>query len=336
MKVITDPNQIDEKKWSDFVKKHPHGNIFQTPEMYRVYENTKNYKPLYLAVVDKNKDILGSLLVVIQKEHSGLLGLVSSRAIIWGGPLIKEKNLDILDFILSQYMKIIRIKAIYSQYRNIWEWSEYEKKSFKKSGFIFENHLDIIHSLTRNIDDQMMLIHKGRRKNIRRAIKNKVQFDEIVNKGELIDSLSLIVETYQRVKLPIPDISLFIAAFEILFSNRMIKFFKAIHNDKTIGVRFVLCYKNMIYDWFAGSSNKYLDKYPNDYLPWKVIQWGHINGYEIFDFGGAGKPGESYGVRDYKMKFGGELENFGRFEKIHKPFLFSVGKLGLKVLQKLS
>ena len=37
-------------------------------------------------------------------------------------------------------------------------------------------------------------------------------------------------------------------------------------------------------------------------------------------FGGAGKPDKPYGVRDYKLKFGGQLVNWGRFEKVHKPF----------------
>jgi lipid II:glycine glycyltransferase (peptidoglycan interpeptide bridge formation enzyme) len=65
------------------------------------------------------------------------------------------------------------------------------------------------------------------------------------------------------------------------------------------------------------------------------MEWGHNNGYEKFDFGGAGKPDEEYGVRDYKLKFGGELVNWGRFQKVHKPFLMRVGKLGFKIWQKL-
>ena len=35
--VITNGNNIDKNKWSEFVYNHPHGNIFQTPEMYEVY-----------------------------------------------------------------------------------------------------------------------------------------------------------------------------------------------------------------------------------------------------------------------------------------------------------
>ena len=41
-----------KKDWSEFVYNHPYGNIFQTPEMREVYERTKNYEPISLAVVD--------------------------------------------------------------------------------------------------------------------------------------------------------------------------------------------------------------------------------------------------------------------------------------------
>jgi len=96
-----------------------------------------------------------------------------------------------------------------------------------------------------------------------------------------------------------------------------------------IGFRAVLCYKDLIYDWYAGSSDNNLDKYPNDFLPWKIMEWGHNNGYRIFDFGGAGKPGVPHGVRDYKLKFGGKLVEFGRFENIHNRLLLKIGKLSL-------
>ena len=42
-------------------------------------------------------------------------------------------------------------------------------------------------------------------------------------------------------------------------------------------------------------------------------------GKTIFDFGGAGKPVVHYGVRDYKMKFGGKLVNYGRLTLVHNP-----------------
>ena len=63
--------------------------------------------------------------------------------------------------------------------------------------------------------------------------------------------------------------------------------------------------------------------------------WGIDNNYEIFDFGGAGDPNKPYGVRDHKLKFSGELIEFGRFEKIHKPLMMKISKFGLKIYKKI-
>ena len=51
MKSIT-IEEISKEAWSDFVYDHPEGTIFQTPEIYMVYRETRNYHPLFVGVVD--------------------------------------------------------------------------------------------------------------------------------------------------------------------------------------------------------------------------------------------------------------------------------------------
>ena len=110
-------------------------------------------------------------------------------------------------------------------------------------------------------------------------------------------------------------------------------FWGAYLNDELVGTMYTFCYKGRIYDFFAGSNSIHKNKFPNSLIPWQVMLWGKSNGMTLFDWGGAGKPGVPYGVRDYKEKFGGQLVNFGRFEKIHKPFLFRIAKVAFKIWQ---
>ena len=60
--------------------------------MYEVYQNTNKYEPVFLAVVNNAAEISGTLLAVIQKEYSGVLGNFTARSIIQGGPLIKDDD----------------------------------------------------------------------------------------------------------------------------------------------------------------------------------------------------------------------------------------------------
>lgn len=330
---IKEINEVES--FECFSNTHSKSNIFQTPEMYELYRSTKNFEPVFLAAVNDANEVQGTLLAVIQKEHPGILGKFSARSIIWGGPLIKDDNPDVLYFLLKEYNKKIKGKAIYTQFRNLWGWSEQEKRIFEKHGFRYEAHLDILIDLTKSEDELLLEMHKGRRKNIRRASRLSLQFVEIKNKGEFEKCIELIKNTYKRVKLPSPDKSFFHEANAQFKKTAGFKKFALKYGDEIISTRFALCYSGLVYDWYAGTNEDHLDKYPNDYLPWKILEWGVENGYKTFDFGGAGKPGIPYGVRDYKMKFGGDLVEFGRFEKVHNKLLFNIGRIGFILYKKI-
>jgi lipid II:glycine glycyltransferase (peptidoglycan interpeptide bridge formation enzyme) len=70
---------------------------------------------------------------------------------------------------------------------------------------------------------------------------------------------------------------------------------------------------------------------PNEILIWYSLSWGADQGYKVYDFGGAGKPDEEYGVRRFKAKFGGELVRFGRNKRVHYPLLLKVSQLGYQL-----
>ena len=90
-----------------------------------------------------------------------------------------------------------------------------------------------------------------------------------------------------------------------------------------------------LYEWFAcGEDGVYDHIYPSCYATYLGIKYAAESGCQIFDMMGAGKPDETYGVRDFKAKFGGELVEHGRFLCIRKPLLYWIGTLGVKILKK--
>lgn len=331
MKVV---QKIDRQKWSDFVYHHPHGNIFQTPEIYEVYKNTKNYEPIFLAVVNKNNEILGVLLSVIQREYKGPIGDLTARSIIWGGPLVKNNDTQVICLILREYDKIARKKAIYSQFRNLWYVQKFNEM-FNELGYSLKDYLNIIIDLKKSEDLLWKELHPKRRSQIRRASKRSLAARELKDPDSINKVYPILVEVYNNAKLPIADKSMFIAATKILAPRGMIKYFGAFYNDEIIGVRCVLAYRETLYDWYAGSLRQYYNKYPNDLLPWEVFKWGKERGYTIFDFGGVGRSDKEYGVRDYKKKFGGKFVKYGRFEKVHMTIKYKIAKIGFSLWQRI-
>ncbi|MFX0135576.1 MAG: lipid II:glycine glycyltransferase FemX [Candidatus Hodarchaeota archaeon] len=332
MKIV---REVDRVKWADFVYNHPNGNIFQTPEMYEVYKNTKNYEPNFLAVVNEDDEISGVLLSVVQRENIRPISRLTERSIIWGGPLIKDEDTKVFTLILGEYEKIAKKRAVYSQFRNLFDMQKFSK-IFYHFGYSFENHLNIIIDLKKSEEVLWKEIHCERRHNIRRALNKGTFVEEIKNFSDLLRIYHIICQVYNNAKLPIADKSLFEGAVRILSPHGMVKCFGAFYCNEIIGVRFVLSYKKSLYDWYAGSKREFRNKYPNDLLPWEIFKWGILHGYEVFDFGGAGKPNKPYGVREYKRKFGGKFIESGRYVKEHKPILMQISKVGFKIIKKLN
>ena len=326
--VETQLQHINKTEWSDFVMNHPNGNIFQLPGMYEVYTKTPKFSPVILIAKDTNNKIAGCLMAVIQRDYNGLIGKMTARSIVMGGPLAENNNSEILSILLKNYTEIVSKKAIYSQFRNLFDMSNYFLP-FEKNGYRFDEHLDILIDLKKTKVELEEKLHKERVRNIAKAEKEGLTFKVLNDELDIQHVITLLKKTYNRVKVPFSYEKLFFNSRIML--DESVKFFGAFWEDRMIAGQVRLCYKDTVYAWYAGSDSDYFQKRPNDFLLWNVILWSKENGYKVFDFGGAGKPTIPYGVRDYKLKFGGELVNYGRYEKEHKKLLMFLGRLAFKL-----
>ncbi|MFT3754078.1 MAG: GNAT family N-acetyltransferase [Paludibacter sp.] len=331
-KIQTELDEKDFQEWAGFVMKQPQGNIFQSPEMYAVYQSTPRFTPVVLLARNEKNEVAGCLLSVIQRDFNGvLIEDLTARSIVYGGPLAENNNPEIVDALLQQYDRIITTKAIYSQFRNLADTSAL-KNVFVKNGYNYDEHLDILLDLTKSKQELESNLHKERRRNIAKAEKEGLVFKHLAGTEEILDVIRLLKQTYSRVKVPLPYESLFMNSREKLGEN--IHFFGAYFSGIMIAGQVRLCYKDSVYAWYAGSDSRYFNKRPNDFLLWNVLLWSKEHDYKLFDFGGAGKPDIPYGVRDYKLKFGGELVSYGRYEKTHKKLLMSFGKTMYSLYRK--
>lgn len=326
--------EIADDEWDNFVYSHPLGNIFQTRALYRVYDETKNYSPVSVAVTNpESQEIEGVMSGVIIREMNGFLGDFSARSIVQGGPLVAPSlEKDVVTELVDKYDSHASRSSLYTEIRNMYNMQD---TLIHINNYSYIDHLNFIINLDQSKDDLWSQIHKSRRKNINRAERAGVVVEEIVSLDQIPVFYKLLGETYNNVKVPLADISLFESSFQQLVPKGMAKFFLARHEDDYIGARAVLLYKNRIYDWYAGAAVDALSFYPNEYLVWHILKWGIENNYSVFDFGGAGEPNKPYGPREFKRRFGGELVNYGRYVRQYSKEKIKVAEIGFKVYQKL-
>ena len=332
--IFTD--SIDPEKWNTFVYDHNFGNIFQTYEFKQVIDKTKNRKMIPLAALNSNGDIV-SLVQGSLVSTNRYFGKIGTRLIIQGGPLYQDnpEGYKSAGFLMEKYDRLNKKKVISSEIRNIFDFP-IENILAINCNYEKEDHLNYLINLKMSEDDLWSSIHKSRRKGITRAKKNNIEILELNDINDMPEFYNLIKDTYNRVKMPVADISIFNSAYEILLPKNMAQFFVARISDTIIGARAVLLYKDLIYDWYAGSSSDHNDLTINEALVWHVLKYGSNNGYRLFDFGGAGKPDEEYGVREFKRRFGGNEVNFGRYIKTYSPTMMKIIKKGFNIYRKHS
>jgi serine/alanine adding enzyme len=329
--IITDYSLIDKMQWREFVFNHPFGNYFQSHLTYEFFSSVKKYQPLIIAAIIDGK-IVGSLLCVFIRENNGLKGFLSRRCIVWGGPLVSNNNTDISFVLLKKLNEISSRRSIYVEFRNMFDLSCYSD-IFLQSGYLFYPHLNYIIHIS-SLEHIWIIVSDSKKRQIKKSLNNGASIIEADDINQVKDYYNILKKLYkEKVKKPLPDLEYFIE----FFKNKDYGIYLLVkYQNDIIGGIMCPIYRDTIYElYICGLDNVYKNIYPSVLATWSPIEYAAKNGLRCFDFLGAGKPDEDYGVREFKSKFGGELVNYGRFVKINNKILYNLGKTSLKVLTKI-
>ena len=359
-------NEIDKQQWQLLIEQSPTATWFQTPEAYEFYAaNSEEMTPFVYGIeedevkgtgnsrADKQTSRLKAVCIgYVTKEKSALKQFFTRRAIIIGGPLLAD---DISDEALTALLMAIRqlgdkakgkknSKAvtiastpytlhstpIYIETRNFHDYSKW-CHVFEQCGFNYQPHLNF--HVDCSVDNVLSQMSESRRRQIKKAIKSGVEITEAQTIEEITAFYNILFDLYQnKVKTPLFPFEFF-TRFHTMGLG---KYLLVKYNQKVIGgIMCPVLNKNTIYEWFVcGLDEEYRNQYPSVMATYAAIEYANTHGIAKFDFMGAGKPNEAYGVRDFKARFGGEQVEHGRYLCVRKPLLYKIGKLAVTLLKK--
>jgi len=322
--------------WNAFLLQSQHSTVFHTPEMFQVFQQSRGYQPrIYSA--EKEGSIFAMLLPVLVTLKSGFLEPFTTRAIHYGGLLYQEseQGRQALSHLLDFYLRDIKGNALFSDFRNLTDPASVVSL-LEARRLIKEPHINYWIRLDRPLEEIWQRFHKSARRNARQAEKKGVIFESIRDRSMLSLFYQNLEQTFAMKHIPLPDISLFRNIYNIMVPKKLAMFYLAKSEGKPFASFLVLAYRHVIYLWYSADDFTMRNYYPTDGFIWHILQWGHRNGYQWFDFGWAGRSDQPYGVRRFKEKFGGNLIEFGRHTAVHKPVLLRISKIGYGMLQAWS
>ena len=328
-------HQLDPACWSQFVSTNPQANIFHTPEMFEVFTRTRGYRPTLTAVVGANGRCLALLPSVQITILGGLLRPLTTRTVAYGSVLCAPdaEGQQALALLLRTHKREAGVGTLLTELRNLSNMTDVQPV-LSANGFTFEEHLNFLIDLTRPQNQLWQNIRSNARRNIQKARKEGVEIAEVSAASEIPVAYDLLRQVYRRIQVPLPDQSLFQAAFEVLHPRGMFRILLARAKGIPIGVLTLLMHKGVITYWYTGTLREYAEYRAGDLLVWHTLELGSNTGFQCFDFGGGGRPDEEYGVRDFKAKFGGDLVNYGRNICVHAPLRLKLSTQGYQLVRK--
>ena len=317
--------------WDDLLKKNLHASPFQSRQYYNFFNSVKGFNAVAIAIADG--EVLKALAVVTIQNGKGLAAFFTKRGIIYGGPLAVDDCPEALDVLLKKVTEQTGDRVIYTESRNLSDFSSL-RDVFLNNGYAYVPWLNLRVD-TSDMSLMNQRISSSRLRQIKKARQQSVTCQEAGNTDEVLQFYRMLKELYKkRLHKPLPSEEFFVKFHEAKLGIYLFVW----HEDKIIGgIMCPLLDGRAVYEFYiCGMDDVHSGLYPSVLATWSAMEYACANKIPLFDFMGAGKPGEHYGVRDFKARFGGEPVEYGRFLKIRKPLLYQIGKAGLEMMKRIS
>lgn len=327
---------LPDARWRRFLAASPDANIFHTPEMFQVFEATDHHRPELWAVQDATGEVAALFTPVQVSVLGGPSAYLTTRSVGYGGfaTVGGARGERALEVLLETYGRDVSRRPVFTESRNL-AGLDALQPILASRGWVYEDHLNYLIDLTQSTDDLWKGIRSNARRNIRNARKAGVTVDVVQSPEDVPAVYEILRAVYRRLQVPLPSLQLFTTAFEVLSGAGMLDIVRARLDDGTmIGALFLLSHDGVATYWYTGALREHSKLRPSDLMVWRALEIAAERGAHTFDFGGAGKPDEEYGVRDFKAKFGGELVNFGRNVSVHSQSRRRISETGYELVRR--
>jgi serine/alanine adding enzyme len=340
-RIVTEVSEKIVSDWNRFVQAHPEGYVLQSWYAWQLFFRTKNFNPFFVACIDETDRMVGVLLAVLIREKSYIKFLFSARLVIYGGPLIESGNVydkEIFRMMLASMIDKTSRTAIFTQFRALHDLSCYTE-IFKENGFQWVPRINLLIN-TQNKEKIFSEMSSSRKRQIRKSLNNGAKVIQPNNIGQVRQFFDILQKLYrQKVRKPLPDWTFFEAFYFLIQKYNFGKYFLIEYKEKIIGgIMAPSLPAKTVFEWYVcGLDPEYKKEgiYPSVLATWAAIEYAHEQGSSVFDFMGVGKPNEPYGVRDFKLRFGGSIVNYGRFIRINNKLKYSIAEFGYNFLSWL-
>jgi serine/alanine adding enzyme len=202
---------------------------------------------------------------------------------------------------------------------------------------VYRERLNLLVS-TLSKNEVLNQMSASRRRQIKKGFAAGVCIRPAVSEEEVMKLYGILSLLYKyKVRKPLPGKEFFIKFYKQLVQQKHGIIQLVFFNETIIGG--VVCPASpgatLSELYVCGLDEAYPQCYPSVMATWAALSFAVENEILVFDFMGLGKPEVKYGVRDFKLRFGGQVVNYGRFARRNHKVLYMIAEIGYNVMRKL-
>ena len=300
----------------------PGYTIFNSTELFRVYELTRGYEPILIVAYLEERPV-AKLLAVIRKSVRLFPPSIIKRCEIYGnGEYFDEtqNREELFSYILEHLTHEVLQKSFLIEFRNL-DNPLFGYKAFRKNKYFPINWLRVYNSLHSRTPLERLSV--SRKRQINKALKNGAYIEVADNDKDITLFSKMLKKAYSsQVRKHFPDLNFFRLLTWQRPDKEMAKIFLVKYKDKIIGGSVCVFSNGNAYLWFSGGMRKtYAFLYPGVLAVWAALTYAREEGYEHFEFMDAGLPFKKHGSREFILRFGGKQSSTRRWFRFRWKWL---------------
>ena len=300
----------------------PGYTIFNSTELFRVYELTRGYEPILIVAYLEERPV-AKLLAVIRKSVRLFPPSIIKRCEIYGnGEYFDEtqNREELFSYILEHLTHEVLQKSFLIEFRNL-DNPLFGYKAFRKNKYFPINWLRVYNSLHSRTPLERLSV--SRKRQINKALKNGAYIEVADNDKDITLFSKMLKKAYSsQVRKHFPDLNFFRLLTWQRPDKEMAKIFLVKYKDKIIGGSVCVFSNGNAYLWFSGGMRKtYAFLYPGVLAVSAAHTYAREEGYEHFELMDAGLPFKKHGYREFILRFGGKQSSTRRWFRFRWKWL---------------
>ncbi|PIE87905.1 MAG: hypothetical protein CSA04_04625 [Bacteroidetes bacterium] len=297
-------------EWASFVEHHPHGSPFQHPDCHALFSSYGKLPHKALLHFDQ-EDHIDGIITAYPCSFFPQWPAIPHALIGINAPLVDPHctPLQAQTILYQLHSALRKSKNRQTPLIEVREMNGKSGSPYRTGSTKTRLYLNLVKEIT-SPETILQGSSPTLKREIQRIRRSPFTTEEAV-KEDLVPLLHLFKRLYRKIRKPMIAKSILRGIVDSKREQYSFRLIVTKREGRICGGALLGFCKETCYEWYIVSDRTIKDS--GVATTWGAMEYAQQRGYKQFDFMGIGREGIPYGVRRFKLKFGGTITTYHRY-----------------------